>query len=74
MIAANARGLRAKQQRRQVDVAEAGGMSRSVLSFLESGRRRVTIEDLIALCQGLDCGIRDLLAGADPDDIARLQL
>lgn len=66
--------LRAAQQRRQVEVARAAGISRTVLSLIEGGRRRITIEDLLALCQGLDVGLRDLLAGADPREVRRLGL
>lgn len=65
VIAANARAIRARQQRRQVDVAAAGGISRSTLSLIESGQRRVTVEDVAALCAGLGVGVADLLAGAD---------
>lgn len=74
LIAANARALRARKQLRQHEVAERGGIHRSVVSVIESGRRRITWEDTLALCLGLDCGVMDLLAGADPADLRDLRL
>ena len=72
MIARNARATRAAQRRRQVDVAEAAGISRSVLSLIESGERRITMEDVRALCAGLGVTLPDLLVGADREDLAVL--
>ena len=68
VIARNARALRAAGQLRQVDVAARAGISRPVLSVIESGTRRITIEDVIALCRGLDVSASQLLEGVDPDD------
>ena len=74
VIARNARAIRAAQQRRQVDVAAQAGLSRSTLSLIESGARRITIEDILALCAGLDVGLGDLLTGADGADLRTLRL
>jgi transcriptional regulator with XRE-family HTH domain len=73
-IAANARAERARRQLRQDDVAAAAGISRTRLSVIESGDRRITIEDIIDLCRGLHVGLRDLLAGGDPKLVELLQL
>ena len=74
VIARNARALRAAAQLRQVDVAQRAGISRTQLSVIEGGGRRISVEDLLALCRGLDIGLRDLLTGADPEDAATLRL
>ena len=75
VIARNARALRAAGQWRQVDVAARAGISRTQLSVIEAGgRRNVSVEDVLALCRGLDVGVRDLLVGADPSDLAALRL
>jgi DNA-binding Xre family transcriptional regulator len=74
VIARNARALRAAGQLRQVDVAQRAGISRPVLSVIESGTRRITIEDMLALCRGLGVSVDRLLEGADPDDLRTLGL
>jgi DNA-binding Xre family transcriptional regulator len=74
VVARNARSMRAALRLRQVDVAERAGMARSVLSVLEGERRRVTIDDILALCHGLDTTLPALLHGASADDLARLGL
>jgi transcriptional regulator with XRE-family HTH domain len=74
VIARNARAFRAAAKLRQVDVAQRAGISRTQLSVIEGGGRRISIEDLLALCRGLDVGLRDLLTGAEPEDAATLRL
>jgi transcriptional regulator with XRE-family HTH domain len=74
VIAENARSLRAARKLRQVDVAARAGLSRSVLSVIEAGGRRITIEDILALCKGLDVTLARLLDGADRRDLHRLGL
>ena len=74
VVAANARALRAKQQRRQQDVADAAQMHRSTLSLIEGGGRRITLEEVAALCRGLGVGLPALLAGADPELLEVLQV
>lgn len=73
-IAENARMLRHRQRLSQRQVAERGGIHRSVLSVIESGTRRITWEDTLALCRGLDCGLLDLLDGTEPGDLEVLRL
>jgi transcriptional regulator with XRE-family HTH domain len=68
VIAQNARSLRARLRLRQVDVAERAGISRAMLSSIESERRRVTLDDALALCAGLGVDLPALLEGADPGD------
>ena len=74
VIARNARALRAAARQRQVDVAARAGLARSTLSLIESGERRITIEDIRALCVGLNVGLRDLLTGAEAAVVAPLRL
>jgi len=73
-VSTNARALRAARRLRQRDVAERAGISRSTVALIEGEGRRVSLEDVLALCVGLDVHLRDLLAGADPRDVARLGL
>jgi transcriptional regulator with XRE-family HTH domain len=74
LIAANVRAIRARRQERQEDLALELGWSRPVVGDLENGRRRVTMADMIALCRALEVDQRELLRGADPDDLRVLGL
>jgi transcriptional regulator with XRE-family HTH domain len=51
-----------------VDVAERVGSSRVMLSTIEGERRRVTLDDALALCRGLDVSLAALLDGASIQD------
>lgn len=64
IAAGNVRALRAKARLRQEDVARRAGMSRAVLASLETERRRVTLDDALALCRGLGVTMAQLLEGA----------
>jgi DNA-binding Xre family transcriptional regulator len=68
VVARNARAVRAALRLRQSDVAARAGMSQSVLSVLEGERRRVTLDDALALCRGLDVTLPELLDGASVQD------
>jgi DNA-binding Xre family transcriptional regulator len=74
IVAVNARKRRAELRLRQREVAERAGIARTTLAVLEGERRRVTIDDLDALCVGLDCTLVDLLDGADRDVLRRFGL
>ena len=74
VAAANARAVRAKLRLRQLDVAKRAGIQASTLSLIEGERRRVTLDDALALCRGLDIGLSDLLAGAEQADLHTLRL
>jgi transcriptional regulator with XRE-family HTH domain len=67
-IARNARAVRAAEQLRQVEVAERAGISRTRLSLIESGERRLLVEDVYYLCRGLGVTLERLLEGANPAD------
>jgi transcriptional regulator with XRE-family HTH domain len=74
IFAANARGIRAVRQMRQQDVAERAGIGRSTLSLIEGGGRRITLEDVLAVCRGLGVTLPELLEGADPEHLRAIGL
>jgi transcriptional regulator with XRE-family HTH domain len=74
VIAENVRALRARRRLRQEDLATELGWSRAVITTLENGTRRVTVEDAINLCRALDVSLRDLLTGLPVDDVDALDL
>ena len=74
MVAANARSLRARARLRQKDVAERAGIQTSTLSLIEGERRRITLDDALALCRGLNVGLTDLLTGATTEDLTTLRM
>lgn len=74
VIATNARAIRAAQKLRQADVAERAGLSRTTLSVIEAGGRRISMENVLALCHGLGVPLIRLLDGASPQDRKTLGL
>ncbi len=67
-----ARGIRARRGWLRIDQAELGrrlGVSGQTVSQMELGQRRITVDQLPALCRALDCDLGELARGADPDDI-----
>jgi transcriptional regulator with XRE-family HTH domain len=73
-IAANVRGERARRRWTQGDLAERLGWSRSTVGDFESGRRKVTADDLPLLCEAFGFDLAELAHGADPADLRRLGL
>jgi len=72
-----ARAIRAERARlglRQDELAERLGWARQTLSTVESGARRITVNDLPLLCDALGVPLAELIRGAEPDDLARLRL
>jgi transcriptional regulator with XRE-family HTH domain len=72
IIANNVRGERARRRLRQLDVAEALGWPLSSYGDLETGRRKVSADDLPQLCEVLGVTLNDLLRGADAEDLRRM--
>jgi transcriptional regulator with XRE-family HTH domain len=68
------RAARARLRLRQEDLADEMGSSRPAVSSVEAGTRRITIADTVALCRALKIDLRELLQGADPDDLWSLGL
>lgn len=74
IAAGNVRALRAKARLRQEDVARRAGMSRAVLASIETERRRVNLDDSVALCVALGVSLKELLDGASDEQLAALGL
>lgn len=72
VIAGNVRAQRARLQLRQEDLADEMGWSRPVISAIETGNRRITLPDAVALCRVLQIDLRQLLAGVDVDTLQTL--
>jgi DNA-binding Xre family transcriptional regulator len=73
-----AEGIRALRARRRLSQRELGalvGLHERTISDLERGRRPLTLDaEVLAFCTALDCTLPQLLAFADPEDLARLGL
>jgi transcriptional regulator with XRE-family HTH domain len=72
-----ARGVRARRVwlgLGQVEVARRLGCSGQTVSAIERGLRKVTVDDLPALCRALDTTFAALLHGADPNDLRAVGL
>ena len=69
VTASNIRAERARLGWRQRDLAEHTGWSTDTISDIESGQRRIGIEDLPKLCRALGVTLDRLLLGADEEDL-----
>ena len=74
IVASNVRAERARRGWRQRDLAEATGWGVGTVSDVETGQRRIGVEDLPVLCRALDVPLLDLLKGADDEDVRALRL
>jgi transcriptional regulator with XRE-family HTH domain len=74
LVAANIRAARARLDIRQEDVADEMGWSRTTMSTVEAGTRRLSLADAVGLCRVLQIGLRELLQGAPDDVISSLRL
>jgi transcriptional regulator with XRE-family HTH domain len=74
VIANNVRAERARRRWSQVELADQLGWSRSTVSDLEAGRRRVTADDLAPLCRAFGIALVKLTDGADEDDLSVLRI
>lgn len=72
LIAGNVRAARAKLRLRQDDLADEMGWTRNMVTNLESGSRRITLSDAVALCAALKVDLHELLAGADSETMRTL--
>jgi transcriptional regulator with XRE-family HTH domain len=71
VVAENIRAKRARLRIPQREAAERAGVATSVWSVIESGRRRLTLEDALRVCRALDMTLADLLEGA-PEETRRV--
>jgi transcriptional regulator with XRE-family HTH domain len=72
-----ARGVRAERSRRgwrQAELATRLGTSQTTISQIESGRRRLSLDDLLAICAVLRVPLDQLLVGAQADQLRVLGL
>lgn len=74
LIGANVRGIRSRLRMRQEDLADAIGWARRTVTTLEAGDRRVTMSDVMLLCEALEVDLAELLRGAPADALRRLGL
>lgn len=73
-IAANVRAERARHRWTQTELAQRLGWATSTLGDLESGKRRVSADDLPTLCEVFEIDLIELVRRADPSDLRRLGL
>jgi transcriptional regulator with XRE-family HTH domain len=69
VIANNVRGERARRHLTQAQLGESMGWPRNAIHEVESGRRRLGPDDLVALCRVLDLPLVELCRGAEPEDL-----
>jgi transcriptional regulator with XRE-family HTH domain len=72
VIARNVRAERARLGMDQAQLAERLGASRTTVSNLESGQRKVTADDLAPLCRALGVTLSQLIDRAEPEDLQAL--
>ena len=72
--ARNVRVERARRRWRQADLAEKLGWSLTKVSDLETGKRRITADQLVELCTAFEITLARLLEDADAGDLDRLGL
>ena len=70
IAAENIRAKRARLRLTQREAAARAGVAPSVWSVIESGQRRLTLDDAWRVCESLGMNIRELLHGA-PEGAAR---
>ena len=72
------RNMRAERVRRDWDQEELGrrigGWSRTMVGDLETGRRKLGVDDIAPICAALSLTLAELAIGADPDELAALGL
>jgi transcriptional regulator with XRE-family HTH domain len=74
VAAANIRAERARKKWRQVDLAEALGVSAATVSEMESGKRKVGLDDLIPLCRAFGVDLSVFVRGLSREDLRTLGL
>ena len=74
LLARNVRAERSRRRWRQQDLAEAIGRSATFVADVEGGRRRLDVDQILALCRVLEVPLSKLLDGATPADLRVLGL
>jgi transcriptional regulator with XRE-family HTH domain len=70
VLTRNLRAERTRAELTQPELADRLGWTRDMVSKMERGQRTIGAHELPALCEALGCTVRDLLRGADPQDLA----
>src|SRR5690242_7607824 len=74
VVAFNVRIERARRRWNQGQLGDFMGLSRSGVSELEAGRRKIQLDEIVLLCRAFGIGFAQLVHGADPGDLAALGL
>jgi len=67
--AANVRAERGRRRWTQAELGERLGWSPTKVATVETGQRRITLDQTIELCRVFGVPLAKLLEGADPDDL-----
>jgi len=73
-LANNVRGERSRRRLTQAQLAVMLGWPRTAIHDIESGRRRLGLDDLAALCRVFDMPLVELCHGGRDDDLHALGL
>jgi transcriptional regulator with XRE-family HTH domain len=74
IVARNIRIERSRRRWKQEELADLLGWGSSAVGAVEAGTRRVNMDDLPGLCRVFGIPLIQLIDGADPDDLAALDL
>jgi transcriptional regulator with XRE-family HTH domain len=74
VIANNVRAERARRRWTQAHLAELVGWPRTAVHEVESGRRKLGPDDLVALCTAFGIPLTELARGGDPAHLTALGL
>lgn len=72
VVARNVRAERVRKGWRQADLGAAVGWSTFVVSDVETGKRRLSLGDVVLLCRALGVPLSKLLEGIEPADLGAL--
>jgi transcriptional regulator with XRE-family HTH domain len=61
------RRIRKKRDFSQEDLAERAGIHRTYVGGVERGERNISLENIIAIADALECNISELFAGLDEE-------
>ena len=74
VVARNVAGERVRRRWTRTQLANRLGWTPTALGAIETGTRKVTVDDLPPLCRAFGVSIVDLLRGGDPEDIEALRI